>query len=344
MKKFFLLLIVIVGGYCLYSGFTGANIEAMNLSSEITYDIYTNFIPDTDGFWGFRSGKVMHYDKDGKCDHSISVNADEPVIASGDILTVYDGKGGDVLNGYDRHGKELWSYNAGGNIEDVKIKRGDNVFMVYLKDNVHHMAELNERGAKLNDWVASDDYIMDYDFEGDMVYVASANTSKKLGGRITAYDRGGSLKWAQELDGCVPLMVKATDEGISAILDKKLLSLSDNGKKVFEKDMDSDCGCIDDDGNIFVCAGGRLYGQAAGGRSLFKMNLSGAHSVYPAHKGVLVLGDRTVRLFSPGGKVIASYDDMRDIDYLVPLKNKDRALAVGRSGADLITLTQGQGK
>ncbi len=340
MKKYFWLLIAIIGLYYLYSGFTGAETEAMNLSSEITYDTYTDFIPDTDCYWGYRAGKVLHYTADGINDFTISVNAAQPVISVGDLLTVYD-EGKDELYGYDRHGEELWEYKAGGSIEDVKTSPGENIFMVYLKDSVHHMAEINGKGAKLNDWVASDDYVMDYDFSGDTVYVASANTSDKLGGRITAYNRSGDLIWSQELAGQVPLMIRATDEGVSAILDKKVLAVSAKGKMLFEKELKADYGCIGEDGDIFAYAEGNLYGQAMDGRSLFKVSLPGVERVYPEGSGVLALAGRTVSLYGPDGRAEATYDAMKDIDYLVPMKGKGKILAVGRSGADLITLPQG---
>lgn len=337
MKKFFLLLIAVLGIYYLYSGVTDVKTEIMSQAAEISYGSYTNFIPDKDCFWGYRTGEILHYTEEGINDFTIKVNVAEPVIAAGDLVIMYD-KGKDTLYGYDRQGEEQWEYKAAGIIEDVRTRPGENIFMLILKDNVFYMTELNGQGKKMNEWVASNNFVMDYDFIGDTVYVASVNTSDRLGGRITAYTRGGNLIWAEELDGLVPLIVGAWDGGISVILDKKVMAISAKGKVIFEKESKADYGCIGNDGSIFLYDGDNLYGLATDGRSLFKANIAGIDGLYSSDKGVWVLSGRSVRLYDFGGKAVASYDAMKDIDYLAVMTGKGKILAVGRSGADLVEL------
>ncbi|MDI6600186.1 MAG: hypothetical protein QME46_00200 [Thermoanaerobacteraceae bacterium] len=337
MKRFFFLLIAVISVYYLFSGMNSGSSEAMSLKAQISYKSYTDFIPDINGYWGYRAGEVLHYAEDGINDFAIKVNAAKPVLSSGDLLVVYDA-GGDVLYGYDKHGKELWEYKAAGSIEDVVLKPGDNILMLYLKDKMFYINELNNEGKKLGEWVASNDFVMDYDFKGDIAYVASANTSDSIGGRITAYTKKGDLLWAQELPGFMPLKISASDEGVSAILDKKVMAVSSNGKVLFEKEMAAEYGCIGEDGTMYVGSGGSLQGLAIDGRELFSIRTPGIDSVYPMDKGAVVLSGRSITYYDSRGKATASFDAMRDLDYLVPMEGKRRILAVGRSGADLIEL------
>lgn len=337
MKKFFLLLIAVLGIYYLYSGVTDVKTEAMSQAAEISYGSYVNFIPDKDCFWGYRSGEILHYTEDGINDFTIEVNAAEPVIAAGDLIVMYD-RGRDTLYGYDRQGKELWEYKAAGTIEDVRTRPGENIFMLILKDNVSYMTELNGQGKKINEWVASNNFVMDYDFFGDTVYVGSVNTTDTIGGRITAYTRAGDLIWAEETEGFVPLIVGAWDGGVSVILDKKVMAISAKGRVIFERESKPDYGCIGSDGSIFLYGGGNLYGLASDGRQLFTVNTEWIDGLYPSDKGLWVLSGRNVTLYDFGGKAAASYDAMKDIDYLAVMMGKGKVLAVGRAGADLVKL------
>ncbi|TZE80844.1 DUF5711 family protein [Calorimonas adulescens] len=339
MKRFFVLLIAVMVAYYIFSGMSTDSREVMDLKAQITYDSYTNFVSDVDGWWGYREGEVLHYTGEGINDFKIKVNASEPVLSVGDMLAVYE-DGGDTLYVYDMSGKELWEYKAGGSIEDVILKPGENIFILYLKDRIFYMIELNNDGKKVNEWIASNDFVMGCDLGGGTMYVASANTDE-LGGRITAYTKKGELIWAQELPGLIPFQVKAFEEGVSVILDKKVMSLSSKGKTMMERDMAVDYGCIGYDGSIYGGSNGTLNGLAVDGRELFSIKLPGIDGVYPDDEGVVVLSGRSITQYDTRGKAIASYEAMRDIDYLVPVSGKKKILAVGRSGADLVEVPLG---